>query len=179
MPMTEELFDIVDEQGRVIGRRPRQECHGNPALIHQAVHVLVFNRPGDLFLQRRARQKDIQPGKWDSSVGGHMQPGETPEHAARREAGEELGVHNPTLHFVYQYLWRSPRESELVRTFATLSEGPFRLQADEIDEGRFWTRDEIRAHLGTDCFTPNFEFEFRKFTAAARPLLERLLGEQA
>ncbi|MCX6996470.1 MAG: NUDIX domain-containing protein [Kiritimatiellaeota bacterium] len=173
--MTEELFDIVDEQGRVLGRRPRRECHSHPALIHQAVHVLVFNRRGDLFLQLRGLQKDLQPGKWDTSVGGHMQPGETPEHAALREAAEELGLRDPTLHFAYQYLWRSPRETELVRTFAALSEGPFQLQASEIAEGRFWSLEEIRARLDAGGFTPNFEFEFSKFSAEARPLLERLL----
>jgi len=172
--MPEEFFDIVDETGRVFGRRTRQECHGNPALIHQAVHVLVFNRRGELFLQRRAPQKDIQPGKWDTSVGGHLQPGEAPEHGARREAEEELGLAGAKLHFAYQYLWRSPRESELVRTFLVLDEGPFRLQADEIDDGRFWTLDEIRAALGAGCFTPNFEFEFGKFQAAGRAWLERL-----
>ena len=179
MTMPEELFDIVDAQGRVLGRRPRRECHGNPSLIHQAVHVLVFNRRGELFLQKRALQKDIQPGKWDSSVGGHMQPNEMPEQAARREAEEELGLHDTDLHFAYQYLWQSPRESELVRTFAARSEGPFQLQASEIAEGRFWSLDEIRAELGRGCFTPNFEFEFQKFTSEARPLLERLLAEQS
>ena len=172
----EELFEIVDEQGRVLGQRTRRECHGHPALIHQAVHVLVFNRQGALFLQRRSMQKDIQPGKWDSSVGGHMQPGETPEQAARREAGEELGWPAPLLHFAYRYLWRSPRESELVRTYAALSDGPFQLQASEIDEGRFWSFDDIRARLGTGVFTPNFEFEFGKFTAEAQSLLAQLLA---
>jgi isopentenyldiphosphate isomerase len=172
--MTEELFDIADEAGRVLGRRTRQECHRNPALIHQAVHVLVFNRRGDLFLQRRSLQKDIQPGKWDTSVGGHLQPGEAPEHGARREAEEELGLREPALHLAYQYLWRSSRESELIRTFVALSDGPFQLQAEEIADGRFWTLAEIRAALGTGCFTPNFEFEFGKFTAEARPLMEQL-----
>ena len=122
--MNDELFEIVDEQGSVLGLRPRRECHGNAALIHQAVHVLVFNEGGDLFLQKRTRTKDIQPGKWDSSVGGHMQPGETPEQAALREAEEELGLRNTPLHFAYQYIWRSSRETELIRTYVAISAGP-------------------------------------------------------
>lgn len=171
--MVDELFEVVDESGKVLGLRPRRECHGNPALIHQAVHVLVFNQHGDLFLQKRARTKDIQPGKWDSSVGGHMQPGETPEQAARREAEEELGLRNAPLHFAYQYLWRSPRETELIRTFVARSAGPFQLQAEEIDGGRFWSLAEIEAHLGKDCFTPNFEHEFRTYSGQALKLLTK------
>jgi isopentenyldiphosphate isomerase len=169
--MNNELFEIVDEQGHVRGLRPRRECHGDPTLIHQAVHVLVFNQRGDVFLQKRAATKDIQPGKWDSSVGGHMQPGETPEQAARREAEEELGLRNATLHWAYQYLWHSPRETELIRTFVARSAGPFQLQAAEIDAGRFWSHAEIAAQLGHACFTPNFEYEFRTYWAEA---LQRL-----
>lgn len=173
--MSDELFEIVDEGGKVLGVRPRRECHGNPALIHQAVHLLVFNRRGELFLQKRAKNKDVQPGKWDSSVGGHMQPGETPLQGVLRETAEELGLRGEPVHFVYQYLWRNARESELIRTYFAISDGPFTLQASEIDEGRFWSPMEIATHLGKACFTPNFEFEFGKFQLEGAPQLHRLL----
>jgi len=176
MNMSDELFEIVDESGQVLGVRPRRECHGNPALIHQAVHLLVFNRRGELFLQKRAKNKDVQPGKWDSSVGGHMQPGETPLQAVLRETEEELGLRDTPVHFVYQYLWRNARESELIRTYVAISGGPFVLQASEIDEGRFWSPTEITAHLGQDCFTPNFEFELQKFQTEGAVLLRALLS---
>ncbi len=175
--MNDELFEIVDESGRVLGVRPRRECHGNPALIHQAVHLLVFNRRGDLFLQKRAKNKDVQPGKWDSSVGGHLQPGETPLQGVLRETEEELGLRGTPVHFVYQYLWRNAREAELIRTYVAISDGPFVLQASEIDEGRFWSPTDIAAHLGQDCFTPNFEFEFQKFHAEGAAQLQSLLLE--
>ena len=158
--MGDELFDIVDELGRVIGQAPRSRCHGDPALIHQAVHVLVFDRQGRLFLQKRSSRKDIQPGKWDTSVGGHLQQGEKPLEGAQRELAEELGRKLLRLDFAYQYIWRSPVETELIRSFTTLDEGPFVLQRDEIDDGRFWSFDEIKATLGTHVFTPQFEFEF-------------------
>jgi isopentenyl-diphosphate delta-isomerase type 1 len=158
--MSDEMFELVDEMGRVIGLAPRKRCHGDPSLIHQSVHVFVFDRQGRLFLQKRSLSKDIQPGKWDTSVGGHMQPGEKPEDAARREMTEELGVTPATLTFQYQYLWRSSVETELVRSFIVLHEGPFNLDPVEIDEGRFWPLDEIRAQLGKSVFTTNFEYEF-------------------
>ncbi len=160
MAMAEELFDVVDELGRVIGQAPRSRCHGDPTLIHQAVHVLVFDRQGRLFLQKRSAAKDIQPGKWDTSVGGHMKPGEKPLEAAQRELAEELGRKLLRLDFAYQYIWHSPVETELIRSYVVLDEGPFTLQAEEIDEGRFWHFDEIKASLGDDTFTPQFQHEF-------------------
>lgn len=161
--MGEEYFDLVTEEGEVIGRATRSACHGNPALLHPVVHVVVRNREGCIFLQKRAGSKDIQPGKWDTSVGGHLRPGERPEDGAHREMIEELGVSPVALTFAYRYLWRTDVESELVRTYHTVHDGPFRLQAEEIDDGRFWPIDEIVSSLGTGLFTPNFEVEFGKF----------------
>lgn len=158
--MAEEWFEVVDEDGHVRGRALRSECHGNPDLIHQSVHVVVFDRDGRLLLQKRSAHKDTQPGKWDTSVGGHVQPGEKPEAAAARETREELGVPPLRIDFAYQYLWRSAFESELVRTYATLFEGPFQPNPEEIDEARFWSVPEIKARLPDSLFTPQFIEEF-------------------
>ncbi|MEX2606220.1 MAG: NUDIX domain-containing protein [Kiritimatiellia bacterium] len=163
-----EMFDLVDSEGNRIGRAPRSECHGNPKLLHQAVHVFVVNRDGELFLQKRSLHKDVQPGKWDTSVGGHVDAGEEAEDAARRELGEELGIPDARPDFLYSYLWRSPLESELIRSYRLEHEGPFRLQPEELDDGRFWTLSEIEASLGSGSFTPNFEYEWPKI----RPFLE-------
>lgn len=164
----DEWFDIVDETGRYLGLARRDECHSNPSLIHQSVHVLVLDLGGRVFLQKRSPHKDIQPGKWDASVGGHLRPGESAYQAALREMREELAVSPEAIQFAYQYLWRSPIETELVHTFVTVCEGPFHLNAEEIDEGRFWTFAEVEAELGRGTLTPNFEFEFRKFQAWQR-----------
>ena len=163
--MPEEL-DLVDEHGRVVGRALRSACHSDPALIHRSVHVLVFNGEGLLYLQRRAAAKDIQPGKWDTSVGGHVDPGESGEQAARREMQEELGI-EADLSFLHEYVWRSEAETERVRTYEAVHDGPIRLHPDEIEDGRFWTMSEIQASLGTGLFTPNFEEEFSRYLMSA------------
>ncbi len=164
----DELFDLVDEQGKVIGQARRGEVHGNPELIHQAAHVIVEDSRGRLYLQKRAPDKDIQPDKWDTSVGGHVDTGESPEAAAHREMAEELGREPESLEFLYRYLWRSPVETELVSTFLCHHDGPFSPDPVEISEGRFWSREEIQAALGSGVFTPNFEAEFARFNARTK-----------
>ena len=87
-----ELFPVVDETGRVVGCATRGECHDGRRLLHPVVHLHLFNSRGELYLQKRPLWKDIQPGRWDTAVGGHVDYGETPDEALRREVREELGV---------------------------------------------------------------------------------------
>jgi isopentenyldiphosphate isomerase len=159
----EEYFDIVDEKGRIVGRATRRECHGNPGLIHRAVHVLLFSSRGELFLQKRSPTKDIQPGKWDTSVGGHLNVGETYAQAALRELEEEMGVTGLKPRCLYAYPWRTRIESENVQTYTVTCDGPFYLHPEEITEGRFWSMKEIGCGIGRGIFTPNFEEEFGRY----------------
>ncbi len=159
----DDWFEVVDENDCVIGRARRSECHGNPALIHRVSHVLVFNSIGQLLLQKRSMDKDIQPGKWDTSVGGHLDPGEDYLTAARREMQEELGIKGCPLTFLYHSRIRNEIESENVATFLVIYDGEFHFARDEIDEVRFWNSEEIEASIGRDIFTPNFEEEWQMF----------------
>jgi isopentenyl-diphosphate delta-isomerase type 1 len=163
-----EWFETVDENDVVIGRALRSECHGNPRLIHRTAHVVVFSQDGRLLLQKRAANKDIQPGKWDTAVGGHLAPGETYEQAARRETAEELGipVHGLAFERIFDLRIRNPIESENVRVFKITCDGPFDPPVAEIDELRFWSTAELRAALGRGIFTPNLEVELKRLTKA-------------
>lgn len=162
-PVPDEVFDVVDEQDRVIGRATRAEVHRNPGLIHRAVHVLVFRPDGRLLLQLRSKGKDVDPGLWDTSVGGHVDAGEDYLTAARRELFEELGIEGVELEFLYDLRYRSERESEAIRSFRLVWPGPVRPHPVEIAEVRDWTRDEIEAAIGGGKLTRNFEQEWRRF----------------
>jgi len=160
----EEFFEVYDSKGRKTGRARRSEAHGNPKLIHRVVHVLVFNSEGQLYLQKRSEGKDIAPGKWDTSVGGHLLPKEGYLQAARREMAEELGIREePELVHLFDHPWRSEVESEDVRTYAVVYDGPIQPDPDEISEGRFWGRAEIGKAMGSGVFTPNFEQELKLY----------------
>jgi isopentenyldiphosphate isomerase len=166
----EEWFPIVDEDGNALGTALRSVCHnGKSMLLHPVVHLHLFNNSGKLFLQKRAKSKDIQPGKWDTSVGGHISPGETPDEALLREAREELGLNSFIPEFLGKYVWESNRERELVNSFSTVSDEIPVINRDEIEEGRFWSLKEIKENLGKELFTPNFEHEFKRlFSSQAR-----------
>jgi len=160
--MRNEYLNIIDGSGNIIGKATRAECHSNRSLAHRTVHVLVFNSKGDLFLQKRSMDKDIQPGKWDTSVGGHLDLDETFDHAVRREMKEELGIVAPVKR-MYEYWMHSDVETEYVRTYICTYDGDIEIDPNEIECGRFWNRKEIEDNLGTGTFTPNFEQEYRQY----------------
>ena len=161
--MTDEIFPLVDENGTVIGQATRKECHSGSMLLHPVIHLHVFNSKGELFLQKRSATKDIQPGKWDSSVGGHIDLGETPEIAAKREAREEIGLQNISIQYIQKYIIETDRERELTYCFYTITDKQPQADMNEVSEGRFWTIDEISRNLGKNIFTPNFELDFKHF----------------
>ena len=159
----DETFETVDEDNRVVGTAKRSECHGNPSLIHRTAHVIVFHPDGRVLLQKRSMEKDIQPGKWDTSVGGHLMPGEDFEAAARREMAEELGTPSSfPLRRLFDSKIRNSIESENTRVFSAAYAGPFDFPESEIDEVRFWTACELRKGMATDTFTPNLIAELEK-----------------
>lgn len=160
----QEMFPLVDEQGNLTGAATRGECHNGSKLLHPVVHLHVFNSQGELYLQKRPEWKDIQPGKWDTSVGGHVDLGESVEMALRREVREELGITEFTPEPVTHYVFESSREKELVFVHKTTYDGEI-CPSDELDGGRFWTIAELKENMGKGVFTPNFEGEIGKVIA--------------
>lgn len=160
-----ELLPLVDEQGRVVGQATRGRCHdGVSMLLHPVVHLHVFNPRGEVYLQHRPAWKDVQPGKWDTAVGGHIDAGETVDEALMREVREEIGLTSFTPEFVGMYTHQSDCERELVHIFrTTVTEVPE--PSDELDGGRFFSLQEMDERMGTDFFTPNFESEWKRYAA--------------
>ena len=166
------LLPIVKPDGEVVGRASREYVHsGVERLLHPSVHVHVIDRFSRLYLQLRGRTQEAHPGKWDVAVGGHVYYGELCEEALYREAKEELGLYDFNPVFVGDYIYESEFQSEFVCVYAAV--GSFDLHPDtyEVQEGRYWTAEQIREKLGKGIFTPLFEREFDEFY----PKLEALL----
>ncbi len=157
----EEWLPIVNEKGEIIGKSPRSLCHnGEEKLLHPVIHLHVFNVKKEIYLQKRALHKKIQPGKWDTAVGGHMSFGEKIEIALNREAEEEIGLADFNAQFLNKYIWESEVEKELVFMFITQTDRELLTKNNEIDDGKFWSFQEINKNLNKNIFTPNFEHEF-------------------
>jgi isopentenyldiphosphate isomerase len=133
--MHDEIFDVVNDRDEVIGQAPRKEVHAR-GLWHRAVHVLVYNARGEVFLQKRSMLKDTAKGQWDSSSSGHLDTGEEYDACAVRELREEIGL----------FMTQPPRRLfkigacaetgwEFVWVYRCESDGPFTLHPEEIERG--------------------------------------------
>jgi isopentenyldiphosphate isomerase/intracellular septation protein A len=156
----EEWLPVVNEEGKIIGKAPRSMVHKGQKILHPVVHLHIIGSNKTLLLQKRTMNKEIQPGKWDTAVGGHVSIDETLETALKREAFEEIGLKDFSARLLKVYRWDTPVESELVYVFLTYDFKGIKANADEVDEVRFWTVKQIEKNLNLDIFTPNLEQEF-------------------
>ena len=141
--MNDEMFDIVNDRDEVIGRLPRRVVHRD-GHKHRAVHVLVFNSSGRLFLQKRSLAKDTFPGAWDSSASGHLESGEDYDAGAARELREELGLAPPAPpERLFQIAACAGTGGEFVWAYHCEAEGPFTLPPEEIERGQWSTPAEV------------------------------------
>ena len=157
-----EIFPVVDEEGKVIGSITRREAHDGTKILHPVVHLHLFNSKGELYLQKRPDWKDIQPGKWDTAMGGHVDFGEEVHQSLMREAREELGIVDFDPVFISKYIFEGLRERELVYVYKTVYDGDVCPNKEELTGGKFFTRLEIMDKIGKGFFTPNFEEEYMK-----------------
>lgn len=141
----EEIFDIVDDQDRVVSRSPRQLVH-KEGLRHRAAHILLRNSRGEFFLQRRAPWKEINPWVWDSSAAGHLDAGEDYATAASRELEEELGVQTP-LKKIGKLNPSQQTGNEFIEVFEGFHDGPFALAELEVSAGNFFPAEQIQSWI--------------------------------
>jgi isopentenyldiphosphate isomerase len=141
--MNEEIFDVVNERDEVIGRQTRNEVH-RLGLMHRAVHVLVFNAAGQIFLQKRSMKKDRQPGLWDSSASGHVDAGEDYDRCALRELREEIGLQLPAApRRLFKLAAGEQTDQEHVWVYRSQAEGPFQLNPEEIERGDWFAPEAV------------------------------------
>jgi isopentenyl-diphosphate Delta-isomerase len=165
--MSEEIFDVVNARDEVVGHAPRQEVHAR-GLWHRAVHVLVFNGRGEVFLQKRSLKKDLAAGKWDSSSSGHLDRGETYDACALRELREEIGL---AVAQAPERLFKLDACQETGWEFCWIyrctSEGPFTLHPDEIETGGWFAPEFVTQWVAEkpEDFASGFRLLWKKFTA--------------
>lgn len=156
-----EFFPVVEPTGLVVARSSREYCHSGAKPLHPVVHLHIIDRFSRVYLQKRPMSKLIQPGKWDTAVGGHVAYGEMLLEALYRESYEELRFieFNP-VHLV-TYEFESDIEKELICVYAAVGSFELKPDPDELDGGAWWELEDIDANIGKGIFTPNFESEFQ------------------
>jgi isopentenyl-diphosphate Delta-isomerase len=169
--LSDELFDIVNDRDEVVGRATRREVHAR-GLWHRAIHVLVFNAAGQVFLQKRSMLKDTAAGLWDSSCSGHVDAGEDYDHAARRELGEEIGLvlcDPPARWFRIEAC--SETSWEFVWVYRLAHEGPFVLAPAEIERGEWFAPAELTRWIEKKPadFASSFRLIWRLATGSPTP----------
>ncbi len=173
--MPEEIFDVVNERDEVVGQNTRREVH-RLGLKHRAVHVLVFNARGEIFLQKRSMTKDREPGKWDSSSSGHVDSGEDYDACAVRELREEIGL---TVVQAPERLFKiaacPETDAEFVWVYRGQAEGPFQLHPDEIERGGWFAPEQITRRIAEkpEDFAGAFWLIWELFLTAKMPSVPR------
>lgn len=162
--LDEEWVPLVDEKGNVLGKATRSHVHNGSKLLHPVVHLHVISPGKSVLLQKRPLTKQIQPGKWDTAVGGHVSIDETIETALKREAYEEIGLTDFKAKFVQSYIWEYEVERELVYLFVTYDYKNIHVHSNEVDDAKFWTKNQLLKNMGTGVLTDNFETEFVKLS---------------
>lgn len=162
MTPPEEMLDVLDMDGRVVGVAPRSRVHAE-GLPHHAVHVHVRDRSGRILLQKRSATKATCPGSWDTSVGGHVSAGEALLASAIREAREELGIHLTESDLVPAgvHLVDLPGDRERVTSWMVVHEGPFAPDPVEVERVAWFTAPEVEDLIARGACTPHFAIQWR------------------
>ncbi|MBN2421586.1 NUDIX domain-containing protein [Candidatus Woesearchaeota archaeon] len=152
-----EIIDIVNEQDKIIGRDTRFNIH-KKHLIHRGVHIFIINSKNQVLIQKRSFNKDFYPGYYDASVGAHVDSGESYKDAAVREIKEEVGIIPKKLTGIGSYKSYSERQKENRKLFVCKSDGPFKINKDELDKIEFKSIDEIQKMIEKGIpFTEGFK----------------------
>ena len=159
-----ETFDVVDRTDTVIGQASREEVH-REGLLHRSAHLLVFDGSGRVLLQKRSMSKDRFPGRWDSSVSGHVDSGEGYDQCIVREAMEEIGIRlEATPESLFKIDACEETDQEFTWVYRTYSGGPFTPDEEEVSEIGWFTDDEVNHLVRTDpdSMSPSFALVWSK-----------------
>lgn len=166
-----EYFPVVEPNGLVVARAAREYCHSGAKPLHPVVHLHIIDRFSRIYLQKRPLSKKIQPGKWDTAVGGHVSYGEHLLEALYRESSEELGFSEFNPIHIVTYEFESGVEKELINVYAAVGHYDLKPDPEELDGGQWWELADIDEGIGKGIFTPNFESEFQMIRKSLLALL--------
>jgi 16S rRNA (adenine1518-N6/adenine1519-N6)-dimethyltransferase len=153
--MSDTLIQIVDKQDRPVGEASIDEAQ-KQGLIHRIARVMIEDGNGGVLLQRRALHKGLFPGRWDNSVAGHVDAGESYEIAAHRETEEEIGLNGLKLEEIGKYYneetfeWRSMKRFNTVFRAIVPRNAVFGIDREEVDSVEWFHLPDIAEMVKND-----------------------------
>jgi isopentenyl-diphosphate delta-isomerase type 1 len=161
----QEIFSIVDLKDKVVGRATRKQCHQNKKLIHRAFQAYLFNKKGQVLLQKRSLLKDTYPGYWTASCSGHLDLKENYKQALVREAKEELGLDlkSKDFKFIDKFLIKMPSQTEFNGFFLSCykqSQGMIKPFKKEIDKVSWFKLTDLFKKIKKDKIKTTFTCRF-------------------
>lgn len=147
-----EYFDVLNECGEFTGKvETRDNCH-KQGLWHRANYGFIFNKNGDVLLQKRSKTKKLWPDLWDITAGGHVLAGEFGYEALIREVKEELGIDIEQKDLLYlvgstsvnvkgDIINKHFNECFIINKDVDISK--IKLQEEEVSEIKWFTKEEI------------------------------------
>jgi len=138
-----EWLPVVDKEGNVIGKATRKECHQNPDLIYPVIRMHLINKSQQILLQKRSLKSDIEAGKWDAAVAGHIHFGEDIEQAVYREAQEEINFKPEFLDLLEKRIFKAPTSTALMFIFITQTEKEITPNKKEVEDIHFFSFEQV------------------------------------
>ncbi len=173
-----EQLILVNEQDEFVGNLSKRECHLDDGILHRAFSIFIFNRDGDVLLQRRSEQKFLWPMYWSNACCSHPREGETSEEAAHRRLHQEVGL-KTDLTYLYKFIYQANykevgSEYELCWVWAGIAdEADVVVNANEVAEWRFFPRQELdeRLEQSPEDFTPWMKMEWQEINEKHLPAI--------
>ena len=173
MESMQEYLDVLDDEGTPTGEKKLRSLVHQDSDWHRLVFVWVMNPQGELLIQKRSMEKDINPGKWDVACGGHVAAGDTSINTAIRELKEELGIDTSenSLEFLFTVKGETKHKGTIEREFSNVyllrSDvliSKLKLQKEEVGEVKYlpWREVESMIMKRDDTFAPRYE-QYEKF----------------
>jgi isopentenyl-diphosphate delta-isomerase type 1 len=157
--LEDEVYDVVDEDDNIIGKKTRRDIHKDK-LIHRSAIFFIFDKKGRIFVNQRSESKKFFPGHWSICFGGHVNSGESYEEAAVRECKEETGLEGKPFYMGY-FKHRHSTENENQKVFGFITDKEPKLDLKELQRGRFMTIQEVKKFLKEKDFLPETKDHFR------------------
>jgi len=147
-----EFVVLVDENDKQIGTEEKLKAHQDGGKLHRAISILLFNKDGQLLLQRRALSKYHAPGKWANTCCSHPRENEPVEEAAFRRLKEEMGFEN-TMEKVFEIIYKADVGNDLTEWeydhifFGMYNGNPIMPNPEEVSEYEWKTIEDIKEDI--------------------------------